>query len=211
MILSCPPVDIQKIIRENSLELNEEKKKVVECYGDKKASKTPFKDFDFLGYNLRCRPYLKKKKLEWRDVSVHIADSKLKKLKSRIAHAFIDHAATPDFALLQQRLKFLTGNYTLRGDAHGGLRGGIHYNYRHISCPDDSGPDNLIDLDRFLRRMIFCKNGSLGKRLAVVLTGRQRRHLARLSFVYSFKQRLSHGLPKTSMTNIRRCWIYEKN
>ncbi len=197
--------DVKSALDAIGLILNPDKHTIIECHHDKCAANSTERSFEFLGYHFGCRQYLKKEK-EWRKVSVRIAPSKVKKVKSRIAHAFINHAATPDFPLLRQRIRFLTDNHTLRSGKNGELCGGIYYNYRHINDFSD-----LDDLDRFLRRLIFCRNGSIGARLGPTLNTPQKRQLAKLSFCEGFKKRFSHGLPWGAMGNIRRCWIYEKN
>ena len=100
---------------------------------------------------MKCREYLEKEG-DWRDVKVSIATSKMRKMKSRIVHAFIDFSKSNDFFILEKRLKFLCGNYLLIKDKNRNLFGGIYYNYQHLTEVDE-----LKSLDVFLRRIIFAR------------------------------------------------------
>ena len=117
--------DVRACVDRVGLALNPDKRAVVVCYGPVKPRGNNASDgFDFLGYHFETRRYLDKKGT-WRNVCVRIAPSKVKKLKSRIVHALIDYTASRDFPLLLKRMRFLAGNYVLRGRAQGGLCGGL--------------------------------------------------------------------------------------
>ena len=197
--------DIQAALKPLSLKLHPDKRTILTCCATKNRGDRSFHGFDFLGYHTRCRRYLDDKR-GWRDVEVRIAQKKVKKIKSRIAHALVDYVSTPDFPLLLRRMRFLAGNYTLRGTDGSGLCGGIYYNYHHITDHCD-----LDDLDGFFRRLVFARTGSIGRRLYPRLTDAQRRDLVRIGFKAAFAQRFTRRLPWGEMKELRRCWEYEKN
>lgn len=197
--------EIKRVLDSLGLKLNPDKKEIIECSRDKNLNDEKLKCFDFLGYRFGCNMFLTKEG-DWRNVAVRIATSKMKKIKSRIAHSFISYSAVPDFQLLLKRLRFLTDSHTLRKGIDGGLKGGIYYNYNHIDNVKD-----LIELDSFLIRLIFSKKGSIGKKLGPQLNAIQRRKLVKLSFRAAFEGRFSQGRLWGSMKEIRNGWIYEKN
>lgn len=197
--------ELETIIQNVGLNFNPHKTRTMECISSKDKSNNTYKSFDFLGYNLKCREYLEKEG-DWRDVKVSIATSKMRKMKSRIVHAFIDFSKSNDFFILEKRLKFLCGNYLLIKDKNRNLFGGIYYNYQHLTEVDE-----LKSLDVFLRRIIFARRGSLGKKLARSLNEDQRKKLMRMSFSTGFNECWSHKIKRNEMTELRQCWRYEKN
>lgn len=182
-----------------------DKQKIITCSGDANKSNTKCCQFDFLGYKLQFREFLDKRN-GWRDVVVRIAESKLRKIKTRIVHCFIAFTTDGDFGLLEKRLKFVCGNHILKKSNNGILYGGFYYNYQHLSSTED-----LDDLNKFLRKLVFAQRGSIGIRISRILTFAQRRKLVRLNFRTAFEKRLTKNIPRLEMKEIQRCWQYEKN
>jgi hypothetical protein len=199
--------DVFNIVTNFGLELNQHKERSIECYnGTIKKNSDLFKGFDFLGYFLQSQLYLKESG-NWRKVKIGIAEIKIKKIKSRIVHAFIDFTKNNHLGLLEKRLKFLTGNYLLKKGEESHLLGGVYYNYSHLT--DDAG--SLQELDLFFQKVLFSRQGSLGKKLNLKLNNSQRKNLVKLSFYNGFKERWSHSIQPSEMRLLHRCWIYEKN
>lgn len=198
--------DVFEIITAFGLELNQHKEESIECYSSVNKNDDTFISFEFLGYYLHSQLYLKDSK-KWRNVKVGIAEKKIKKIKSRIAHTFIDFIKNNQLNLLEKRLKFLCGNYLLIKGEESHLLGGIYYNYSHLT--DDAG--SLQELDHFFHKILFSRQGSLGNKLNLKLNNSQRKKLVRLSFQNGFKERWSHNIQPSEMRLIHRCWIYEKN
>lgn len=196
---------LEVIIKEIGLTFNEDKTTKIECVSGKDKQNNTFKNFNFLGYNFKCREFLQVDN-SWRDVNINISDSKIKKIKSRIINSFIDFSKNTDFFLLEKRLRFLCGNYPLKKDHNRNLFGGIYYNYKHLTEVDE-----LKNLNIFLRKIIFARKGSLGKRLAGVLNDDQRKKLLRMNFLTGFNDRWSHQIKRDEISELRRCWRYEKN
>lgn len=199
-------IEVSDVITKFGLKLNKHKEKSIECNSNRKKNKDndKFIGFEFLGYHLYSRPYLKNTK-EWRNVKICIAETKIKKIKSRIIHAFIDFTKKQEFDLLKKRLRFLCGNYSLKKRKESHLLGGIYYNYSHLT----DNADSLQELDRFFHKILFSRKGSLGKNLN--LNNSHRKELARLSFQNGFKERSYHNISPSEMNELHRCWVYEKN
>lgn len=199
--------DIFGVITDFGIKLNEKKEQYISCYsGTQNKNNNDFGSFDFLGYHIQSQLYLKKNNV-WREVKIDIAETKIKKIKTRIIHAFIDFTKNNQLDLLEKRLKFLCGNYFLVKGDEGHLLGGIYYNYSHLT--DNSG--SLQELDHFFYKILFSRKGSLGNKLNLKLKNSQRKKMARLSFQVGFKKRWSHNVKPDEMRLLHRCWIYEKN
>ena len=109
-----------------------------------------------------------------------------------------------DFVLLKKRLLYLTSCFPLK-EKHqkvfneieiGVLHGGILHSYPLI----DENCNELLELDNYLKILIFKSN--LVKNLSL----KQKRALARISFVQSFKRKIKRNFPQNSINNIVRCW-----
>lgn len=196
---------IAKALSQAGLKLNPDKRTLVTCSGDINKDRGNGNEFDFLGYRLKCREFLRGKD-DWRDVSAGIAKAKMRKIKTRIARSFVSFIRSSDFDLLEKRLRFICGNHRLKRNSNGILYGGLFYNYQHLSDMSD-----LDDLTQFLRRMAFARRGSIGTKLNSKLTPMQRRRLGRLSFRAAFGKRLAQSISREDMRKVRQCWIYEKN
>ena len=156
---------------------------------------------EYLGYKFttELRPKGKKKA---RILKVSIARKKIKKIKSRITHSLLDHVKKDDFGLLEKRMKFLTGNYSIRkNEESDDLKAGIFYNYCYLNQFRD-----LHLLDLYYRKILFCKYGRLGRSLDSRLSGWQKDRLKKYSFVYGHKQKVYHSFSPDHMDEIKRCW-----
>ena len=180
------------------LKLNEAKSGavgVVKCYPPG-VSPSEFQ-FDYLGYS-----FTRSSNASQPEVRITIAESKVKKIKTRIVRAFLAHAANPDFDLLLERIRFLTANHEIDWmSGKSGLRAGIYYNY-----PLLNDMTVLDELTRFLAANAFAFSGSFGRRLSATLNIAQRRMLARHSFLYGFEARIVEPFSFQDVHRIMRCW-----
>lgn len=155
---------------------------------------------EYLGYRFSFSDLAKK-----REMTITITKKKLSKIKSRIVHAFLAHSKDSNYDLLKKRIMFLTGNYFIeKYGTRSGLKAGIYYNYPLLndkSC--------LSDLDCFLRKVVFAKNHSFGRRISRRLTTAQRRALVSHSFLFGFENRVIHGFTGKIIREIKHCWSYE--
>lgn len=158
--------------------------------------------FDYLGYTIEKKASTSKRKIS--EVNITIAEKKIKKIKSKIFLAMYNYNKANDFVLLKKRLLYLTSCFPLK-EKHqkvfneieiGVLHGGILHSYPLI----DENCNELLELDNYLKILIFKSN--LVKNLSL----KQKRALARISFVQSFKRKIKRNFPQNSINNIVRCW-----
>ena len=152
----------------------------------------------YLGYKFTVR----NKNNSKNDATTLIATKKVKKIKTRITASFLDYLKTSNFQLLVERIKFLTGNYSIRKSDEGvELKAGIFYNYPHLSDPTD-----LDRLNLYYRKLLHSKNGSLGKKIDSSLTREQKQILQKYSFTYGYKNKVHKAFKRDQMSHITHCW-----
>lgn len=133
-------------------------------------------------------------------LKVTIAGKKIKKIKTRIIRALIDFGKNKDFNLLEMRVKFLTGNYSIRKSEEGNdLRSGIFYNYLQVN-----DPKIFFELNSFFRKSIYSKKVSFGGKIS--LTQLQKRHLSKYCFVAGFELKVYNQFTYAEMCRIINCW-----
>ena len=126
------------------------------------------------------------------------------KIKTRIVKAFVNVAKNGDVGLLVDRIKYLTGNYSIKSSTTLlPIKAGIFYNYKQISEESLS----LNELDVFYQNILHCYRGKLGTRLSKVLSKSDREVLTNYSFRYGFKNRTFHGLTFDRIHRIKMCWL----
>jgi hypothetical protein len=156
---------------------------------------------EYLGYKFTTELKSTGKK-KTRVLKVSIARKKIKKIKSRITHSLLDHIKSDNFDLLEKRMKFLTGNYSIKkNEESDDLKAGIFYNYCYLNHFKE-----LHLLDLYYRKILFCKYGKLGRSLNSRLSGGQKDRLKKYSFVYGHKQKVYHSFSSDHMDEIKRCW-----
>lgn len=195
---------IPKKLQELSLVLNTAK--------SYRVSSTELKNMDgeklvYLGYSFSFKKKNVMKKCkedsEW-TLHTDIAPSKVDKIKTRIVKAFVNVAKNGDVGLLVDRIKYLTGNYSIKSSTTLlPIKAGVFYNYKLIS--DESL--SLNELDVFYQNILHCYRGKLGLRLSKVLSKSDREVLTKYSFRYGFKNRTFHGLTFDRIHRIKMCWL----
>jgi len=136
-------------------------------------------------------------------LKVSIADRKIKKIKSRIALSFADYLKTKNFFLLNDRMKFLTGNYSIkkRNDEDSDLRAGIFFNYSQLS-----DFEVLNELNQYYRKFLFAKNGTFGTKLNSKLSSAQKERLKKYCFRSGFAKKIYNAFDYSRMSEIVSCW-----
>ncbi|RZN83535.1 MAG: RNA-directed DNA polymerase [Winogradskyella sp.] len=162
--------------------------------------------FEYLGYRFVFSDSCKKSKSEFKDkkIIVSIASRKVKKYKTRIVHSFLDFLKNNDFSLLEDRLKFLTGNYPIKRNPSEGttLYAGLYYNYPFIN--DEA---ILIELTVFLRKLINSKSKSLGIKINAAFSNDQKEQLSIYSFLAGWKNRkVNTDFRPERVKQIKQCW-----
>jgi hypothetical protein len=158
---------------------------------------TENKPLDYLGYK-----FVKKSQRKDSNLTVSIAEKKVKKIKTRIIKALLDFIKSGDFKLLRKRIQFLTGNYSIRKRNDGtDLRAGIFYNYSEITSNDV-----LHDLNQFLNKAIYSRNGAFGAKISGKLSMEQKKKLSSHSFIHGFENRVFNSYTYDEMKAIVKCW-----
>lgn len=136
------------------------------------------------------------------DVDVAIAERKIKVIKTRITKSFVRFAKDCNYDLLRNRIKYLTGNFTLFN--HSSLlpiNVGLYFNYSLAT-----NVSALYELDKYYQSMLHCRTGSLGCKLKLLLSDIQRKELSKYSFVFGYKRHVHHHFTYSMLVKITNCW-----
>lgn len=152
----------------------------------------------FLGYKfIASKPSRNKKVLK-----VSIADKKVKKIKTKIIQAILSNWKKSDFELLVKRIKFLSGNYSIRsGKNRNDLKAGIYYNYSQIN-----DLECLDQINLFYRKALKTNSGPWKTKIDQSLSIFQINHLLKYSFKSGFTDRIYTNFKKEEMVEITNCW-----
>jgi len=151
---------------------------------------------DYLGYSFSVENGRSKSK----KLIVSIAEKKVTKIKTRVIKAFLDFSKNKNFGLLEKRIQFLTGNYSIRKSEEGNsLRAGIYYNYLQVT-------DNSVfnELSQFIRKSIFSKSRNFGGKIG--LNSTQKSKLSKYCFLAGFKKKVYFEFSYPEMQEIIKCW-----
>jgi len=155
------------------------------------------KPLEYLGYK-----FVKNCQKIPNPLKISIAEKKVKKIKTRIIRALLDYTENFDFVLLSNRMRFLTGNYSIRRRKDGrDLRAGLYYNYLEVN-------DLTVfdELNLFYLKAINSKNNSFGAKMSVYLTKEQIKSLSKFSFKHGFIKRVYYSLTFEETKKIISCW-----
>jgi len=133
-------------------------------------------------------------------VEVSISDKKIKVIKTRITKSFVRFARDRNFNLLKLRIKFLTGNFTLyQADTLLPIKVGLFFNYKqatNTACLDE--------LDKYFQKLLHCRTGKLGSRIAFTKT--ELKSLEKYSFRFGYENHVNHHFTNDQMRVITDCW-----
>ncbi len=195
IIIFCTSKEIQKqvwnniasLLDELKLSLNEEKSY---CWPNSDKNKT----LTYLGYS-----FSKDSKKD-KEVAVTIADKKIRMIMSRITRAFVRFSKDHDFEILCNRVKFLTGNFTIYSKtALAPIKVGIYFNYKEIT-----DIKQLLKLDAYYQKILHNRRGRLGSKLGFTTT--QIESLSKYSFLFGFEHHVNHYFTTALLTKIKECW-----
>lgn len=155
-------------------------------------------NFEYLGYK-----FIKTQSKKDITLKTSIADKKIKKIKSRITKSFADYLKNGNFLLLNDRIRFLTGNYSIkkRSDEDSDLRAGIFFNYSQLSDYEE-----LVELNQYYRKVLFAKNGNFGAKLNCNLSSAQKDKLKKYCFKSGFAKKIYNAFDYSRMSEIVSCW-----
>ncbi|WP_061032760.1 antiviral reverse transcriptase Drt3a [Vibrio splendidus] len=172
--------------------------RVCDCWSKCKCHKAPSKEkfFSYLGYEFLFPEIITKN--HNKNVKVGLAPSKFKKIRNRIYLSFQDYSNNGNFKLLNNRIKFLTGNHYLsrskgRTDT---IKSGVYYNYIHLDVLDKH-----VELDKYLKTMI--KSWDSKK---ICLNSIHKESLNKYSFVSGFKNKNTTKFSASQLNKIKGCW-----
>ncbi|MBB5033439.1 antiviral reverse transcriptase Drt3a [Prosthecobacter vanneervenii] len=184
---------ITEVLESQSLKLNK-----IKTIAVSESHTVPIK-LDYLGYQF-TRALQKSKKPA--DVTISISKSKCERLRQRIIESFSDFYKNGDWFLLRDRIKSLTGNYTINKSAHSSpIRTGIFYNYSEIT----TAKTQLAEIDEFLR-LRFVRLRAFLNRRGRVRQAQQIKSLMKYSFVIGWEKRILHRFSQLRLQQISTAW-----
>lgn len=197
----------------DGLELNENKTKIcstqkdVQPYKNNQSPPADVLTFEFLGYQFTvCEPLKNNDRSPFRNVHLDIAESKVKKIKTRMTRAIISYCKNRDFDLLETRFKFLTSNFSvLDADRERKRLAGIYYNYHRVDIESSKA---LIQLDSYLKKVALSGNGTVFDDFFCKTTVTQRRRLLRFSFDRGFRGKTFMHFSRENLKLVQECWVY---
>ncbi|RVU31976.1 hypothetical protein EOE67_19390 [Rheinheimera riviphila] len=159
------------------------------------ACKVRVKSFDFLGYNFEFPELAKNLKNK---IKVDISESKYNKIKNRLYITFKQYKTKGNFKRLEDRLKFLTGNYYVdsRKSKVSSMMAGVYYSYIHIN---KASKYELLDI--FLKKLIFS-----GGSKKILISDSQKEILNKYSFSKGFKNKYKFEFAPSQVNKIKSGW-----
>lgn len=138
-----------------------------------------------------------------RKLYADIAPAKVNKIKTRIVRAFISVIKNGDIELLKDRIKYLTGNYLIKGKVTLlPVKAGIYYNYKRIDIESEA----LQELDKFYQNILHSYHGKFGLGLSAKLSEDKRNCLKKYSFKIGFLHHTYHHFTPERIHQIKMCW-----
>lgn len=191
-----------------SLNQKKGKKKAIEVPRTEKSIGTSSSKggstFSYLGYQFYVSNHGVLGKNSFRTVTLDIADSKVLKIKTKIARSIIAYINNGDSQLLEDRFRFLTSNYSLpEKDKRHKRLGGIFYNYHFI---DEDQSRALLDLDAFLKRALLAGKSGVFRKFHASSSAALRRKLLKYSFLDGFRSRRILHFSPSRIKTIGACW-----
>lgn len=204
--------DFLKLIQNNlpsGLTLNSKKTQISHIKNQAKPSDPQIQriKFEYLGYSYVALDPKKGNShaAHERSLIIDIADSKIRKIKTRIVKSFLDFSRTNDWDLLVDRIKFLTQNFAVYNMKAGGKKlAGIFHSYPQVTV----GAKGLNELDNFLRHATLSKTGRVFSRSSKLLSAQRKKILLSHSFVGGHANRTFAHFSAMRISMIQKCWQY---
>ncbi len=152
--------------------------------------------FDFLGYNFKFQNLSLTKSSE--NLIVGLSNKKAAKLKNRLYLSFKDYHNNGNFNLLENRVKFLTGNHFISNGKHRSdrMKSGVYYNYIHLTSLK-----KYNELDTYLSNLIYKKIST-----KIFLSDLHKATLNKYSFTSGFKCKFLQTFNGNQINKIKGCW-----
>lgn len=161
-----------------------------------KASDSKEIEFDFLGYNFKFQNLSLSKSSD--KLTIDLSNKKTAKLKNRLYKSFVAYHDSGNFNLLENRIKFLTGNHYISNGKHRAdrMKSGVYYNYIHLTSLT-----KYEELDVYLTKMIHAKLST-----KIFLSDLHKKSLNKYSFTSGFKCKFIQNFNGTQINKIKGCW-----
>jgi len=192
-----------------SMTFNEKKSSSIALNCGNKANQK-LATIEYLGYSYTVSDLCGDK--DPRTIAVSISGRKIIKLRTRVFLCFKAHEKNNNFALLRDRLRFLSGNYTVQ--RHGVtavkssrfVKSGIFYNYKLCGTYTKSGfkthsAPELKCLDGVYQSLLK-PNSNFGSKL----NSTQRQELTEISFFKGFELKITTRFAPDRVAEMKRAW-----
>ena len=214
IILVLPELDSTKKLKKQvectlpkGLKLNESKTKILQFGDALKNSPNLEHSFEYLGYKFSIFEPRKPKDRSPHDrkVEIDIATSKVKKNKTRICRSLLQYLADGNFYDLRDRVRILTSGYQFFDESQSKWRSaGLQHTYWLI----DSEAPALLELDKFMKRMVLSSSGAICGRLSLALSSHERKELLKYSFVTGVAKKVHFRFSADRLAHLMECWKY---
>lgn len=161
----------------------------------KKDNKRLNQDFTFqyLGYEFD------KKIIENQsEIKLRISHNKVRKIKQRIYHSFLEHKNNGNFQLLLDRLRYLSCNKPIKKGKNGTLLAGNAYNYSEVT-----NTDCFKVFDRFVNALL--NRAEFTNRFSPDEISK----IKRVSFFRAVQSKKIATFTKVKISKIKTAWAYE--
>lgn len=205
---------LKEIINEVGLRFNKKKSDDISLDLPHKATDV-IKNFEYLGYKFSVPAGCGAKSP--RMVTVGISDRKINKIKSRLICSFKYFTRHGNYALLEDRVRFLASNYYARRAGATSVktsiyvRSGIYYNYRF--CGRYKGSDKsphlcseLKALDAFYHFLIRGKTSKFREHLEQPSFAAVSHRLKDISFLKGYEHRMTVRFSPERIREIKEAW-----
>ena len=183
---------------------DETKKQIVEFKFAAKKGSTQKIAFNYLGYSFIAKSSTPPK-IDRREITLSISQQKVARIKKRIVRSLLDFVKNKNEALVLDRIKLLTSNFSIYNVGSGRFNTtGIYFSYPHIDFPSTE----LIDLDRFLRHAVLSKNGKVFATIGAALTSGLRHRILKHSFSRGHEQKTFCHFSGNRLKLLQECWKY---
>jgi Reverse transcriptase (RNA-dependent DNA polymerase) len=165
-------------------------------------SHTSAAHFSYLGYEFKRTLVVNKKGLiSESSVDVTIAPTKVERLRKRVGESMSRFYVDRNWRDLRDRIKVLTGNYTIEKSSHEApIKTGIYFNYKEIT-----NTSQLELLDVFLRNSLFALRSWIRRHGATVHRFKLS-ELYRFSFSSGFKNKVLHRISPHRLNQLGSVW-----
>jgi len=192
----------------SGLELNKKKTQICtlsETVLKNSEDSQVIESISYLGFSFSIHKRKRDKDNEVRrQVLCDIAQSKQNKIKTRIVLSLLQFCRDKNFSNLHDRLKLLSGNYSIYDHGRKVKRkAGIYFNYKLV---DGHNSQALQEIDFFLKKILLSRDGKISSQVNRLLSKKERRQLLKIGFQNGFNKRAFYNFSGKRITELMNCW-----